>query len=128
MPADAHLEHARELLASIPDLRFRRMFGGLGVFSGDLMFALVAGDQVYLKTVAETRGAFEAAGSEPFAFDTAKGRTATSYWSLPAIAEDDAALAQHWAQLALNTAVAAKRSKPKLGRKSHDLGPGPWDE
>jgi DNA transformation protein len=128
MATEAHVEHAREILASIPDLRFRRMFGGVGVFSGDVMFGLMAGDQLYLKTVAETRNAFEAAGSEPFAFDTAKGRKETSYLSLPPAAEDDYPEAQRWAQLALDTALAAKRIKAKPRRKQHDLGPGPWDE
>jgi DNA transformation protein len=128
MATEAHVEHARELLATIPDLRFRSMFGGVGVFSGDVMFALIAGDQLYLKTVAETRETFETAGSEPFAFDTATGRKATSYLSLPPLAHDDDAEARRWAHLALDTALAAKRSKVKPGRKPHDLGPGPWDE
>ena len=128
MATEAHVEHAREILAGVPDLRFRRMFGGVGVFSGDAMFALIAGDQLYLKTAAQTRSAFEAAGSEPFAFDTTKGRKETSYLSLPPAAEDDEAETERWAQLALNTALAAKRTKAKPGRKPHDLGPGPWDE
>lgn len=128
MSSEAHVEHARELLATLPDLRFRRMFGEVGVFSGDVMFGLIAGDQLYLKTVAETRNAFESAGSESFAFDTAKGRKETSYLSLPPAAADDEGEARRWAQLALDTARAAKRSKAAPRRKPHDLGPGPWDE
>ena len=126
MVSDAYHEHVRELLASVPELGFRRMFGGLGVFSGGRMFALAAADQLYLKTDAQNRAAFEAAGSEPFAF-TAKGRvTATSYWRLPPGAEDDAGEADPWIALALDATHRAVR--PRKGKTAHDLGPGPWDE
>ena len=126
MVTDAYHEHVRELLAKVPELRFRRMFGGLGVFSGARMFALLDDDQLYLKTDGENRAAFEAAPSEPFAF-TAKGRvTATSYWRLPAGAEDDPAEAERWVALALEAMRRADRPK-KRGAPAHHLGPGPWD-
>ena len=46
-------------------LRTRRMFGGLGVYSGDVMKALVAYGELYLKVDGETKPAFEAAGATP---------------------------------------------------------------
>lgn len=127
MSTDAYVEHVRELLASVPDLRFRKMFGGVGVFSGPGMFALIADEQLYLKTDGENRDAFEAAGVEPFSMTTKDGRTTTmSYWRLPASAEEDPVEAKPWIGSALAAARRARRPKGKAG-PAHDLGPGPWD-
>lgn len=127
MSTDANVEHVRDLLATIPDLRFRRMFGGVGVYSGACMFALLADDQLYIKTDAENRGAFEAAGSVPFAFEAQGRTTPTSYWRLPAAAEDDPAEAERWARLGLEAAGRKPTPKRRKGAAPVDLGPGPWD-
>jgi len=42
--AAADMEFARELLSDIPDLATRRMFGGMGIYSGDTIFALMMSD------------------------------------------------------------------------------------
>ena len=126
--SDGVVEGYRELLADFGPVEVRRMFGGAGLYRDGMMFALVAGDDLFLKTDAETRGEFDAAGSEPFAFGTRTGRgSVMSYWRLPASAADDAAEALRWARLAFEAALRAK--KPKGSRASAtDLGPGPWDE
>jgi len=122
----AYVEHVRDLLASLPELRFRKMFGGTGVYGGPGMFALIAGDQLYIKTDAASRPSFQAAGSSPFAFE-AKGRTTiTSYWRLPASAEDDSGEAERWARLGLEAAARAAKPKPRKAAAPVDLGPGPW--
>ena len=65
------------------------MFGGQGVYSGELMFALEARGELYLKTDENTRTAFRAAGSHPFVYETNGRPTQTSYWRLPDGAVDD---------------------------------------
>ena len=130
MSLDAYVEHARDLLDGVPELRFRRMFGGVGVYSGTRMFALIADGQLFLKTDGESRGAFAAAGSGPFAFESGGRTTTTSYWRLPLPAEEDPAEARRWTALALTSANRPKPAKAKAeaSAPSHDLGPGPWDE
>ena len=44
----------------------RRMFGGVGIYSGDVFFAIIDNDILYLKTDDSNRADFEAAGSGPF--------------------------------------------------------------
>lgn len=129
MVSDAYHEHVRELLASVPDLRFRKMFGGAGVYSGERIFALIVDDQLYIKADALSRDAFEAAGSSPFSYDPGGGRkpTVMSYWRLPAEAEDDPAAAERWARLGAAAAERATAPKRKGRVPAHDLGPGPWD-
>ena len=127
---DAYVEHVRDLLASISDLRFRKMFGGMGIYTGSRMFALIAGDQLYIKADALTRGEFEAAGSAPITMLTKDGRTMSmSYWRLPPSAEDDPTEARRWAELGVDTAARAAAPRPSRGRSAAGyLGPGPWDE
>lgn len=127
MSLDAYVEHVRDLLDGVPELRFRRMFGGVGVYSGPQMFALVVGEQLYLKTDPDGRVAYAAAGSEPFVFDAARGPTTTSYWRIPAAVEEQPGEAARWAMQALEAAHRAKQPKRRAA-PVHDLGPGPWDE
>ena len=42
------------------------MFGGVGLYAGDLFLALIAGDVLYLKADEATRDAREKAGARPF--------------------------------------------------------------
>lgn len=100
-----------ELLAPLGDVRARRMFGGWGLWAGDVFVALVLNDQLYLKTRPETTAAFAAAGCQPFTY-SAKGRTVSiGFWSAPAEAMESPALMQPWARLALQAALAAHAAK-----------------
>ena len=126
--SEAFAEHVLELLGGLGPLRIKRMFGGAGVYRDDLMFALLDDDVLYIKADAESRPAFEAAGSSPFTVEM-KGRTETmGYWRLPAEAADDAEAAERWARLGLEAALRARRPKKKTApAAAGDLGPGPWD-
>ena len=46
-------------LAGLGDVTTRSMFGGVGLYRGDLFFAIVARDVLYLKVDDETRESFE---------------------------------------------------------------------
>jgi len=53
-------------LAGVPRLRPRAMFGGVGLYSGEQFFGIVAADELFFKVDDTNRAAYEAAGSEPF--------------------------------------------------------------
>lgn len=105
-----------ELFAALGPIRTRKMFGGRGVYRGDLMFALEAGGELYLKTDAASAPLFEAAGSRPFAYRN-KGRSVTTrYWRIPDAALDDPDGAARWGRLALEAATASAVSRRRQGR------------
>lgn len=106
------VDHCLELFAPLGAVRSRRMFGGHGFYIDDLFVAIVAFDRLYLKTDALTRPAFEAAGSEPFAYDTKTGAVALGYWTVPADAMESPALMQPWARQAIAAALRARAAKP----------------
>ena len=54
--------YVEDQLGHIVPVRTRSMFGGLGIYAGDLFFALVADDVLYLKVDEETRRTYEERG------------------------------------------------------------------
>ena len=108
--SDDYLEYLHDLLAWVPGLRAKRMFGGAGLYGEELFFAIVADDELYLKADDESRPLYRGGGSEPFLFVTKKGKESTmDYWLVPAeILEEPEAL-RVWVQAALDSAVRSRK-------------------
>lgn len=99
---------ALEQLARVgPNLRSKRMFGGVGVYSGELFFALLDDDRLYLKVDDQTRGAFEARGLGPFR-PGGPGGEVTQYYELPVDVLEDAEELRPWVTDAIGVAARAK--------------------
>ena len=108
-------EALKALFEPFGSVTVKRMFGGTGIYAEGLCFAIEADGEVFLKTDALSRADFSAADSAPFTY-VAKGKSRpTSYWSLPAIAHDEADELRRWARTGLEAArrAAAARAKPK---------------
>lgn len=106
------VEHVLELLAPFGSVSARRMFGGFGIYRDALMFALVAGDVLYLKADTENRGEFEEAGSEPFSYTVRRKQVILSYWRAPEEALENAESMRTWARSAFAAALRAKAGSP----------------
>jgi DNA transformation protein len=101
------LEAIRDVLAFVPGLRVRKMFGGAGIYSGETMFAVAIEDMLYLKADAETAGEFDARGLPPFVWRDRTGREMPmSYRQAPEEVWEDPDAARAWAEKAL---AAARR-------------------
>jgi len=97
-------------------IRSHRMFGGYGIYHNDLMFALVADDELYLKVDTDSVVKFEELGLAPFEYSMKDGRVSTmSYCRAPEGIFDDPEQATYWANLAYDAALrsAAKKAKKK---------------
>ncbi len=105
-------DHALELLAPLGPVRARAMFGGFGIYHEDVMFGLVAYDQLYLKVDDETKERFREVGGEPFSYDGKGKPIEMSYWTPPEDAQDDPSALLPWAELALEAARRAKAKRP----------------
>ncbi len=95
----------------LPVVRARRMFGGVGIYAGELFFALIDDDILYLKADDATRPAFEARGMGPFRPYGPDGPP-MHYYQLPEDVLEDAEALRPWVDDALGVARRAKR-KPK---------------
>jgi DNA transformation protein and related proteins len=120
-------EFIRELFAPFGPVTVKNMFGGAGVWSDGLMFALVFDGAIFLKVDETSIPDFEREGSRPFEYTRAKspgrvGRASLSYWRLPERLYDDPDELAAWAGRALAIAQRKKiaprtRAKPKRKRR-----------
>jgi DNA transformation protein len=97
----------------VPRIRARSMFGGVGIYSGELFFALLANDTLYLKVDDSNRPDFERLGMGPF-LPYGDERDKMQYYEVPADLLDDPDALRPWAEKSI--AVAAKK-KSKQTRK-----------
>lgn len=105
-----------EQLRPLGAVTTRPMFGGLTLFLEGRAFALIDGDRLFLKSDAETRGAFEAAGCGPFLPFGDPARP-MAYHEAPAEALEDPEVLEPWARLALAAAARAAARKPARRRR-----------
>lgn len=111
-------EFVLELFDPVGTIAFRRMFGGAGLFHQGLMFALIINETIYMKVDDINRPDFEAVGSVPFTYDTARGtRGVMSYFALPESVYDDPSEAVAWAQGSIDAAFRADAARPPSKRK-----------
>lgn len=75
------LEYIADCLSLFGPVTFRSMFGGYGVYKNGVIFAIIADDMLYLKAGKTNKKDFEKINSEPFTYETKKGKKAVmSYW------------------------------------------------
>ncbi|HKX94135.1 MAG TPA: TfoX/Sxy family protein [Methylibium sp.] len=122
-PGDDFATHCVELLLPLGAARAQRMFGGHGLYLGELMVGLIAQEQLYLKTDAQTLPQWQDAGGRPFVYESRRDgtvkTTAMSYWTPPEEAIESPAAMLPWARLALEAALRAQAAKPRRpARKS----------
>ncbi len=112
------VDYIRDLFSEFGAVHVRRMFGGAGIYSGDLMFGLIADELIYLKADADTVVAFERENCAPFQYSTKNGKRAVmSYWRLPDRLYDDPAELAQWAALALGVARKSAAVKPAVAAR-----------
>lgn len=102
-----------DIFAAFRPVRCRRMFGGIGIYADGVMFALAAGERIYLKTDPAFALDLKERGAEPFVHETQGRRVTFSYWSLPDSALDDAEAAAELAARALRLALIAAAGNPR---------------
>ena len=119
------IDHIRELAEPLGGVAVKRMFGGWGLFRHGRMFALIAGETVYIKADADNAAAFEAEGLEPFSYETSGGRRQSiAYRRMPERGLDDPEDFALWARLGLAAAErAAERAPPRRKRSPRALPP-----
>src|SRR5262245_15474799 len=113
-------DHIRELFASFGPVTVRRMFGGAGIYADGTMFALIAGNEIFLKADSHTIPNFERESLGPFSYATKDGRhSIMSYWRMPERLYDDPDELARWARAALETARrSGTRPKDKARRSA----------
>jgi len=98
-----------QLRPVVPDVRARRMFGGIGLYATDLFFGLISRDVLYLKVDDVTRLEYEARGMPRFS--PFEGELSMNYSQLPEEILEDREELRLWTGRALEVARVAKRAR-----------------
>ena len=104
-----------QLGRAIPGVRARAMFGGVGIYAGDLFFALIADDTLYFKVDESTRPDFEERDMGPFRPFGEEGGT-MKYYQLPEEILEDPEELRLWAEKAVAIARQSKARRPPRRR------------
>jgi DNA transformation protein len=100
-----------DLLSSLNPVA-RRMFSGVGLFHGGVMFGMLARDVFYLRVDNSTRRRFEDAGSQPFSYTRAgKQVSLSAYYVVPEELLDRQDELLQWSRAAITAARAAHRRR-----------------
>ncbi len=94
----------------VPQVRARSMFGGFGIYSGELFFALIANNVLYFKVDDVNRGDYEARGMGPFR-PYGDDRDTMQYYEVPADLLEDAEELDAWAEKAIGAARRKRKKK-----------------
>ncbi|RBP51302.1 TfoX/Sxy family protein [Arenicella xantha] len=111
------VEFLHEVFAEFGAIRSRRMFGGHGIYHDDLMFGLVADDQLFMKTDPTSLPEFVAAGCVPFEFDKDGKKMKMPYYLAPEEIYDDPERASYWANLSYSSALRSAAKQPSRRKK-----------
>ena len=100
-----------EQLGRVLPITSRSMFGGVGIYTNGLFFALMDNDTLYLKVDDANRPRFEAIGSGPF--PPYGDDRAMQYYELPADLLEDADELRGWVDAAVDVARRRKQKRPR---------------
>ena len=107
-----------ELLAPLGSIDAKRFFGGIGIRQEAVLFAMIMDETLYFRVDAESRPRYEAAGCQPFSYDTSKGsRAIEGFYTAPEELFDEPAEMRDWARGAVATALRVKAKKRPKQRK-----------
>jgi DNA transformation protein len=112
MPADQFVDFLLDQLDAIDDVRAQRMFGGFGLYSGDVFFGIVHKDTLYFKVDDRNRNDYQNAGMGPFKPYGDRPMT-MQYYQVPVAVVEDADDLCLWARRAIE--AKGRRRKRRAG-------------
>lgn len=95
------------------DIRTKSMFGGVGIYAGELFFALIDDDLVYFKVDDTNRSVFENRGMGPF-MPGGEGGEAMQYYQVPEDVLEDMEELRSWMEGAIEV---AQRNKSRTRKR-----------
>jgi len=113
--SDNYRTYIVEQLAALPGLSTRRMFGGLGLYSGEWFFALIDDDVLYFKVDDANRDDYTSRGMK--AFMPFPGQPSLGYFQVPPEVIEEAEDLARWAKRSVEVAQRAGVKKRRVRLK-----------
>jgi len=114
-----YLAYILEQLEGLKDLRSRRMFGGVGLYSGELFFGLVDDDTLFFKSDSTNSAEYIARKMPRFMPFPARPEAVMAYYQVPADIIEDAEALIAWARKSVAVALNSRAAKvrPKRAKR-----------
>ena len=113
--SDNYRTYIVEQLETLPGLSTRRMFGGLGLYSGEWFFALIDDDVLYFKVDDANREDYTSRGMK--AFMPFPGQPSLGYFQVPPDVIEEAEDLTRWARRSVEVAQRAGMKKKRVRLK-----------
>lgn len=113
------LNYVIEQISAVGSLRPKRMFGAVGLYSGEHFFAVIDDDTLYLKTDETNCEEFKARGMRRFMPNPDQPAGSMAYYEVPADVLEDREEMVIWARKSVAvSAASAARKRAKKSRVS----------
>jgi len=110
-----HVVH--DVLADVPGITSRAMFGGYGIYKNGLIFAIIVDEKLYFKVADSNKSDFASRGMKPFRYTMPNGKPyGMSYWEVPEEVMENREEMREWVDRAVSASKNAKRPKQKTKR------------
>jgi DNA transformation protein len=108
------VEWIAEAMVPVGHVTMRRMFGGAALYCDGTIFALLAMDDLWFKSDAESKPLWDALGVDHFTYPKKGGMVGiTSYRRAPSDAHDDQDAMRHYGELGLAASLRKPQSRSK---------------
>lgn len=109
------LAYVLEQLEGVANLRSRRMFSGVGLYSGELFFGLIHDDTLFFKTDGSTSADYIARGMPRFMPFPTRPEAVLAYHQVPADIIEDGEALRIWAGKSVAVALRSRavKARPK---------------
>ena len=109
--SDGYRTYIIEQLAALPALSTRRMFGGIGIYSDALFFALIDDDVLFFKVDDSNRDDYLSRGMK--AFMPFPDQPSLGYFQVPPDVIEEAEELTRWARRSVEVAQRKRKPAPK---------------
>jgi DNA transformation protein and related proteins len=103
----AYIAFVLDALAEVPDLTWRHMFGGYGLYGDGVFFGIIWKDRLFFRVDAASEKKYLAKGSSPFIFK--ETQRAYSYYEVPESVLKNHRTAAKWALTAIEVQKARQQ-------------------
>jgi DNA transformation protein len=108
-----YLAYVLEQLEGLGDLRSRRMFSGVGLYSGELFFGLIHDDTLFFKSDSTNSAEYIARNMPRFMPFPDRPAAVMAYYQVPADIIEDAESLIAWARKSVAVALRSRAAKSR---------------
>ena len=112
-----YLAYILEQLEALGNLHSRRMFGAVGLYSGELFFGLIDDDTLFFKSDSTNSAEYIARKMPRFMPFPDRPEAVMAYYQVPADIIEDAESLTAWARKSVAVALTSRAAKSKPARR-----------